>query len=39
MIVGRNNIIQALQSGKALDKIFLNAKATGDPVSQIRHLA
>ncbi|SHE92157.1 23S rRNA (guanosine2251-2'-O)-methyltransferase [Flavisolibacter ginsengisoli DSM 18119] len=39
MIIGRNNVINALQSGKALDKIFLNAKATGDPVSQIRHLA
>jgi len=39
MIIGRNNVLQALQSGKALDKIFLNSKATGDAIGQVRHLA
>jgi len=39
MIIGRKAVIEAMQSGKALDRIYLHNKAVGDAVSQIRNLA
>lgn len=38
-MVGRQQVIQALQDGKALDRIYLYTKATGDQIAQIRKLA
>lgn len=39
MVIGRQAVIDALQSGKPLDRIYLNNKATGEAVSRIRELA
>jgi 23S rRNA (guanosine2251-2'-O)-methyltransferase len=39
MIIGRKAVIEALQSGKALDRIYLNNKAVGQAISEIRNLA
>jgi len=39
MIIGRSAVIDAMQSGKALDRIYLHNKIVGDVVSQIRNLA
>jgi len=39
MVIGRQAVIDAIQSGKALDRIFLHNKIVGDVVSQIRNLA
>jgi 23S rRNA (guanosine2251-2'-O)-methyltransferase len=32
-------VIEAMKSGKALDRIYLNTKATGEAISQVRNLA
>ena len=39
LIAGRKAIIEALQSGKAIDRIYLYTKAVGDAISQIKNLA
>ena len=39
LIIGRASIIEAIQSGKALDRIYLHTKAVGDAISQIKNLA
>jgi 23S rRNA (guanosine2251-2'-O)-methyltransferase len=39
MIVGRKAVIEALRSGKALDRIFLHTKSSGEDISQMRALA
>lgn len=39
MIIGRKAIIEAMQTGKALDRIYLSTKVTGEAISQIRNLA
>lgn len=39
MIIGRQPLVEALQSGKAIDKILLQKNATGDVLYSIRSLA
>jgi 23S rRNA (guanosine2251-2'-O)-methyltransferase len=39
LIIGRKPVIEAMQSGKALDRIYLNNKATGEDISRIRAVA
>ena len=39
LIIGRKAIIEAIQSGKALDRIYINNKITGEAISTIRNLA
>jgi 23S rRNA (guanosine2251-2'-O)-methyltransferase len=39
LIVGRKAIIEAIQFGKALDRIYINNKITGEAISTIRNLA
>lgn len=39
MIIGRQPLVEALQSGKAIDKILLQKNAGGDVVQSIRSLA
>lgn len=39
MIIGRKNVIEAMLGGKALDRIYLYNKATGEEISQIRNLS
>jgi len=39
LVIGRAAVIEAIKSGKALDRIYLNTKATGEAISQVRSLA
>jgi len=39
LIIGRQPLVEALQSGKAIDKILLQKNASGDVISQVRKLA
>lgn len=39
LVIGRNAVIQALQSGQQLDKIYLDTRAQGDEISTIKKLA
>lgn len=39
LIVGRKAVIEAMQSGKALDRIYLHNKVIGDEIHQLRKLA
>ncbi len=39
MVIGKRAVIEALQSGKPLDRIYLFHKATGEQVNQIKGLA
>lgn len=39
LLVGRKPIIDALNSGKQLDRIYLDNKATGDTINEIKRLA
>jgi 23S rRNA (guanosine2251-2'-O)-methyltransferase len=39
LVIGRKPIIEALQSGTQLDKIYLDTKAIGDDILQIKKLA
>lgn len=39
LIIGRANLIQALENGQQLDKIYLDNKATGEDISIIKKLA
>lgn len=39
LIIGRDAVIEALRSGKQLDRIYLDAKAHGQDISEIKSLA
>ena len=39
LVFGRSAIIQALQSGQQLDRIYLDAKAQGQDINEIKRLA
>jgi 23S rRNA (guanosine2251-2'-O)-methyltransferase len=39
LVIGRKAIIEALQTGKALDRIYLDAKAIGESIADIKKLA
>ena len=39
LIIGRQPIVEALESGRAIDKILLQANLTGDIIGKIRKLA
>ncbi len=39
LVIGRANVIQALKSGEQLDRIYLDTKAQGEEVDNIRQLA
>lgn len=39
LIIGRQPLVEALQSGKGIDKILLQKNTTGDAINQIRQLA
>jgi 23S rRNA (guanosine2251-2'-O)-methyltransferase len=39
MVIGRKAVMEALQSGKALERIYLDNKAVGASVSEIRNAA
>lgn len=39
LIVGKKPVMEAIQTGKALDRIYLSNKAAGEAISQIRNLA
>ena len=39
LVIGRKAVIEAMQSGKALNRIYLNNKATGEDISRIRAVA
>ena len=39
LIIGRNALIQALQTGQQLDRIYLDTKALGQDVNEIKRLA
>jgi len=39
LIIGRQPLVEALQTGKAIDKILLQKNATGDVINTIRKLA
>lgn len=39
LVIGREAVVQALQSGQQLDRIYLDTKATGKDISEIKKLA
>lgn len=39
IIIGRQPVIEALESGRPIDKILLQANVSGDVIGKIRHLA
>ncbi|MEO8171806.1 MAG: 23S rRNA (guanosine(2251)-2'-O)-methyltransferase RlmB [Sediminibacterium sp.] len=39
LIIGRQPLVEALQSGKAIDKILLQKNASGDVINEVRKLA
>src|SRR5690349_3309298 len=39
IIIGRQPVVEALESGRAIDKILLQANAGGDIIGKIRQLA
>lgn len=39
LVIGRKAVTDAIRTGTALDRIYLNQKATGEAISQIRTLA
>lgn len=39
IIIGRQPVIEALESGRPIDKILLQANASGEIIGKIRHLA
>ena len=39
LIIGRQPVIEALETGRAIDKILLQANASGDIIGKIRQLA
>jgi 23S rRNA (guanosine2251-2'-O)-methyltransferase len=39
MVAGRKKVIEAIQSGKSLDRIYINTKAVGEDINRIRQTA
>jgi 23S rRNA (guanosine2251-2'-O)-methyltransferase len=39
LVIGRKNVIEAIQTGQQLDKIYLDTKASGLEISEIRKLS
>jgi 23S rRNA (guanosine2251-2'-O)-methyltransferase len=39
MVTGRKKVIEAIQSGKSLDRIYINTKAVGEDINRIRQTA
>lgn len=39
MIAGRNQVMEALNTGQALDRVYINNKAVGEEISRIRNMA
>ena len=39
LVIGRSAVIKALQSGQQLDRIYLDARAQGEDISEIKRLA
>jgi len=39
LIIGRQPLIEAIQTGRAVDKILMQKNANGDSIADIRHLA
>jgi 23S rRNA (guanosine2251-2'-O)-methyltransferase len=39
LVIGKNAVIEALRTGKALDRIYLSNKVSGDIFNQIKNLA
>lgn len=39
LVIGRNAVIEALRSGQQLDRIYLDTKATGQDINEIKKLA
>jgi 23S rRNA (guanosine2251-2'-O)-methyltransferase len=39
LIIGRQPLIEAMQAGRALDKILMQRNGTGDTLDEIRQLA
>lgn len=38
-MIGRNAVIEALQTGQQLDRIYLDTRATGEDISEIKRAA
>lgn len=39
LVIGRTAVVKALQSGQQLDRIYLDAKAQGEDISELKRLA
>ncbi len=39
LVIGRSAVIKALQSGQQLDRVYLDAKAQGEDISELKRLA
>lgn len=39
LVIGRHAVIEALRSGQALDRVYLDTKAVGDDVNELKKLA
>jgi len=39
MIIGRQPLIEAIQSGRSIDKILFQRNISGDAIAEIRNLA
>lgn len=39
LVIGRNAVIDALRTGKPLDRIYLSTKVSGDAINEVRKLA
>lgn len=39
LVIGRNAVIEVLRTGQQLDRIYLDTRATGDDISEIKRLA
>lgn len=39
LVIGRTSVIKALQSGQQLDRIYLDARAQGEDISELKRLA
>lgn len=39
LVIGRNAVIEALRTGQQLDRIYLDTRATGEDISEIKRLA
>ena len=39
LVIGRNAVIEVLRTGQQLDRIYLDTRATGEEISEIKRLA